>query len=165
MHSYNRLECVWETLRYALNSLAQVAPAWLRELAPPVWYERYARRPEGFRLNEKERLGAKRETEWQGYKVHLTETDTPDGPYLITDVQTDPAPATDKEALPEIQTKLANRELLPATQFVGAGYVTAKLLTTSQTDHQIDLLGPLVLDSSWQAKAGKGFGVESFQID
>ena len=34
------------------------------------------------------RLAAKRETQWQGYKVHLTETVDPTGPHLITDVHT-----------------------------------------------------------------------------
>ena len=30
------------------------------------------------------RMGAEWETEWQGYKVHLTETVDPDGPQPIT---------------------------------------------------------------------------------
>lgn len=42
------------------------------------------------------RPGVKRETAWQGYKVHLTETVDPEGPQLITDAQTDFAPATDR---------------------------------------------------------------------
>ncbi len=46
----NRLELVGETLRAALNAIATVAPAWLRAVAPPIWYERYGRRIEDFRL-------------------------------------------------------------------------------------------------------------------
>ena len=46
----NRLERVAETLRAALNAVAAVAPEWLRALAPPEWYERYARRVEDSRL-------------------------------------------------------------------------------------------------------------------
>jgi transposase len=46
----NRLERVGETMRAALNQLAVVAPDWLQALAPPVWYERYARRVENYRL-------------------------------------------------------------------------------------------------------------------
>jgi transposase len=226
VHNYNRLECVWEAMRWALNSLAQVVPEWLREQAAADWYERYERRPEGFRLTDKERLalleqigadghelldaiyridtfglrhlpaveilrriwvqqfylehgsvrfrqgknhptaremiyspydpearlGAKRETEWQGYKVHLTESVVPDGPQLITDVQTDVAPATDKEALPKVQACLAQRELLPEQHLVDAGYVTADHLVESKRKHGIDLLGPIVKDPSWQAK-------------
>jgi hypothetical protein len=40
----NRLECVTETLRAALNALASAAPEWLRRHADPAWAERYGRR-------------------------------------------------------------------------------------------------------------------------
>ena len=50
----NRLERVGETLRAALNELAAVAPGWLRDVAPPAWYERYGRRVENYRLPETE---------------------------------------------------------------------------------------------------------------
>jgi transposase len=46
----NRLELVGETLRHALNSLAVVAPDWLRAQTPPAWFERYGRRIENYRL-------------------------------------------------------------------------------------------------------------------
>jgi hypothetical protein len=55
----------------------------------------------------------------------LTESVDPDGPQLITDVQTDVAPATDREALPKIQACLAEKELLPQQHLVDAGYVMA----------------------------------------
>ncbi len=71
------------------------------------------------------RLSKKRSTEWQDYKVHLAETVDPHAPQLITDVATSAAPANDKEALPEIQARLARHEILPETQLVDAGYVTA----------------------------------------
>lgn len=50
----NRLERVGETLRAALNELAAVAPAWLRDMAPVTWYERYGRRVENYRLPRSE---------------------------------------------------------------------------------------------------------------
>src|SRR5512135_2712779 len=46
----NRLERVGETLRAALNSLAVVAPDWVRALAPAAWYERYGSRVENYAL-------------------------------------------------------------------------------------------------------------------
>jgi transposase len=46
----NRLEMVAETLRATLNELATIAPDWLREVVPAVWYERYGRRIEEDRL-------------------------------------------------------------------------------------------------------------------
>jgi len=44
------LELVTETLRAALNELAAVAPEWLRGVAEPDWFDRYARRAEDWRL-------------------------------------------------------------------------------------------------------------------
>jgi transposase len=46
----NRLELVGETLRYALNSLAVVAPDWLRAYVPPEWFDRYDARIENYHL-------------------------------------------------------------------------------------------------------------------
>lgn len=46
----NRLERVGETLRHALNTLAEVAPEWLRTHAAPDWYDRYGRRMENYRF-------------------------------------------------------------------------------------------------------------------
>ena len=48
----NRLELVGESLRHALNELAQVAPDWLVTVAQPDWYERYGRRFDSFHLPE-----------------------------------------------------------------------------------------------------------------
>lgn len=50
VHVLNRLECIGETLRHALNSLASHAPDWLRSWVPPLWFERYSRRIEEYRL-------------------------------------------------------------------------------------------------------------------
>lgn len=47
------LECITETLRYALNAVAKVAPTWLTNLASPAWYERYSKRVEESHLPRK----------------------------------------------------------------------------------------------------------------
>jgi transposase len=44
------LELVAETLRATLDDLAAVVPEWLRSIAQPVWFERYAHRAEDYRL-------------------------------------------------------------------------------------------------------------------
>ncbi|MBD2365437.1 IS1182 family transposase [Anabaena minutissima FACHB-250] len=46
----SRLEHLGETLRYALNAVAEVAPIWLKSLAPSEWYDRYSKRLEDSRL-------------------------------------------------------------------------------------------------------------------
>jgi transposase len=50
IRTLNRLDLVGETLRAALNSLATVAPHWLRSRVPPAWFDRYAARVEESRL-------------------------------------------------------------------------------------------------------------------
>jgi transposase len=50
IRTLNRIECVGETLRAALNSLAVVVPDWLRAHVPQEWYDRYEKRMEEFRL-------------------------------------------------------------------------------------------------------------------
>ena len=50
----NRLEKVGETLRFALNELARVAPEWLQGHVPADWYLRYGARIEEYRLPREE---------------------------------------------------------------------------------------------------------------
>jgi transposase len=50
IHVLNRLECVAETLRHALNVLAIAAPDWLRSWVPADWFDRYGRRLQDDRL-------------------------------------------------------------------------------------------------------------------
>ena len=50
VRALNRIEVVGETLRHALNTLAVVAPEWLRAVSHPDWRDRYARRAEDDRL-------------------------------------------------------------------------------------------------------------------
>ena len=50
IQTLNRLECVGETLRHALNRLATLAPEWLQSSVPSEWFTRYSRRFEEYRL-------------------------------------------------------------------------------------------------------------------
>jgi transposase len=50
VRALNRVVCAAETLRAALNSLAEVAPEWLGSFVPEEWYGRYAHRMEEYRL-------------------------------------------------------------------------------------------------------------------
>jgi transposase len=50
MRTLRRLECVGETMRHALDVLAEVAPEWLLEHMEPEWAERYRKRFSDFRL-------------------------------------------------------------------------------------------------------------------
>ena len=78
----NRLECVAETLRAALNSLAAVVPEWLRAQVPPEWYERYGTRTEEYRFPKE---ATKRQA--------LTEQIGADGWWLLSAIRSADAPA------------------------------------------------------------------------
>ena len=54
VQALNRLELVGETMRAAFNSLAVVAPSWLRTVAPLDWFDRYGARCEEYRLPDAE---------------------------------------------------------------------------------------------------------------
>ncbi|WP_417063862.1 transposase [Kamptonema animale] len=134
----NRLECVGETLRHALNQLATVIDA---------------------------RNRTKRDTNWTGYTVHLTETCDRDLPHLITNVETTPATIGDVEMTQVIHQALADKHLLPQEHIVDTAYVDAQHLLASETQLGIELLGPVPSDSSWQEKAKLGFELSCFTID
>jgi DDE family transposase len=120
------------------------------------------------------RTGKKRDTTWFGYKVHITETcaletgddaQTRDLPQLIVQVETTVANVQDVQMTQTIQEDLAQHQLLPDEQIVDTGYVDADLLVSSKETYGITLLGPVLSDNSWQAKAGKGFDMGSFHLD
>jgi transposase len=112
--------------------------------------------------------GKKRETTWLGYKVHVTEIcGLPEEllrPQLIVHVQTTVAPVSDADMTAPIQEELAKAGLKPQEHMVDTGYVDAELLASSD-QRGINLIGPTMPDSSWQAKAGKGFDLAHFSID
>lgn len=87
----NRLETVGETLRAALNSLAVMAPEWLRDWVPAEWYDRYGPRIEAQRFPKeaKERQA-------------LAETTGADGLQLLGRVAQADAPAWLRE-VPAVQ--------------------------------------------------------------
>ncbi|MBO0782069.1 MAG: hypothetical protein J2P37_24885 [Ktedonobacteraceae bacterium] len=79
IRAMNRVMCVAETLRAALNDLAEVAPEWLRSFAPDEWYEFYGRRIEETRF-------PKDETK----RMALVETIGADGYMLLNAIYTTP---------------------------------------------------------------------------
>jgi transposase len=111
------------------------------------------------------RFCTKRERHWTGYRVHLTESCETVLPHLITHVETTVASTQDVEQLPAIHAGLAAQRLLPSEHVVDAGYVSGRTLATSHAEYQIDLVGPIVGDHRWQARAGHGFDGSHFQVD
>lgn len=77
----NRLELLGETLRAALNTLAESVPQWLREQVSAQWFQRYGRRVEQYRL-------PKSESERKAYAEVIGE----DGFRLLEAVESQDAP-------------------------------------------------------------------------
>ena len=243
VHDLHLLELVAETLRATLDDLAATVPDWLRQIAQPVWFKRYGRRIEDYRLpkrrEEREalaieigldgftlldalevpnapavarqqpmvgtlrdvwrihyaregngpprwRAGAelppvgerlqspydpeahystKRQTEWSGYKVHVTETCDENAAHLVTHVMTCPAMQPDMASTADIHKCLADKGLLPAEHFVDAGYVDAALLVSSQRDHGVSLEGPVRAVAKRQNEAEQAYEQRHFAID
>jgi len=164
------------------------APGWLRDIPAvqtlrQMWLQQYyapdARgtlrlrapqdRPPGALLLQSPddldaRFGTKRETSWVGYLAHLTETCDDERPHLITQVATVPATTNDVEMTEVIQADLAARDLLPGEHLLDSGYVDAQHLCGS-AKRGIELVGPALPDTSWQAAAGEGFALSCFTID
>ncbi len=237
------LEMVAETLRAALNALAQAAPEWLDQVAEPDWFRHYATRAEdsrfpkarskreetgrrmgtdGMRLlravtspdapyqlrappqvetlrqiwvqhfhlvdgevqrrdpkdrppgtqrlvtpyDTETRTGSKRDLDWDGYRVHLTETCGPDIPHLITNVATTAAAVNDDRMAAVVHAGLAQRELLPAEHWVDTGYANSPAMVAARRDHGVELHGPLQAVNSVQTARDDGaYGQDAFTID
>jgi transposase len=107
----------------------------------------------------------KRDTQWTGYLVHISETCELTAPHLVTHVQTTPATVHEAQCTEPIQQALVAKDLPPSEHLVDAAYIDAALLVTSREAHGIMLRGPTRPNSSWQSQADGGYTVEHFSID
>jgi transposase len=89
VHDLHLLELVAETLRAALDDLAAVVPDWLRGVAQPAWFERYARRIEEYRLpkSQAQREVLALEIGADGFRL-LEAIDAPGAPTAAREVPT-----------------------------------------------------------------------------
>ena len=246
IRTLGRYALVAQTLRHALDALAQAAPEWLRAHITPVWVDRYRARSCEFRPpkgaahckewiaqtgadgmallaalmdtdapgslrwmpqvetlrqvwvqnfmiewvadeprvawraannialagdyiasphDTEARRAYKGQTEWIGFKVHLTETCDTATPNLITNVETTAATVTDDTVTPVIHAALQQRALLPGIHIADTAYVNSTLLVESREHYRVELVGPTRQDNLWQAKAADGFAASHFKID
>jgi transposase len=115
--------------------------------------------------DEEVRYSAKGEQGWVGYKIQLSETCGQEEVHLITQVTTSLATEADMAALENVHGSLQQKDLLPDEHLLDAGYVDAEALVSSQRDFGVTLCSPVREKVSWQARAGQGFDLASFQID
>ncbi|HEV2659457.1 MAG TPA: IS1182 family transposase [Ktedonobacteraceae bacterium] len=166
---------------------SKAAPSWLREIPMvqtlrQVWVQQYYASEGSVQWRVEEdlapsallihspydvdaRFSTKRDILWAGYKVHLTETCDDETPHLITHVETTPATTYDGAVMETIHAALEEKGLLPEEHMVDSGYLDAEILVSSLDDHAVTLVGPVLVDTSWQAKAEQGFAITNFAID
>ena len=77
------------------------------------------------------RYSWKREVNWVGYKVHLTETCDPKRLNLVTHVETTAATVPDLKVLGSVHASLEKRDLLPREHLVDSGYMGSKEMADS----------------------------------
>jgi len=174
----------WHLLKIIYHPKA--AP-WLREIPSVevlrrVWIQQYYIENEQIQWREDKNLPphkllivspddidarnrTKRDTNWTGYAVHLTETCSQSGPNLITHVETTPATVQDGSILDKLHQSLADKDLLPEEHLADTAYISVNNLLSARHQHGVDLIGPMGGGGSWQAKEGAGFDVNCFAID
>jgi transposase len=139
------------------------------ENGPPRWRAGAELPPVGERLQSpydpEAHYSTKRQMEWSGYKVHVTETCDADAAHLVTHVMTCPAMQPDMASTAGIHKCLSDKGLLPAEHFVDAGYVDAALLVDSQRDHGVSLEGPVRAVAKRQNEAEQAYEQRHFAID
>lgn len=101
---------------------------------------------------------------WRGYCVHFTETCDADSPRLITHVEVTTATQPDVVAVGPIHQALKQRDCVPQKHLMDAGYVAGHILIDSQKDYEVEVIGPVARNTTWQAREG-GFTPERFTID
>ena len=97
--------------------------------------------------------------------LHLTETCAEEHPNLITDCQTTPATTADGQVTEPILQALDQKGLSPDELLADTAYVDAELLLTSRTIYEVDLIGPVPPNPSWQTKDERAFDLSCFTID
>ena len=111
------------------------------------------------------RYSTKREVEWVGYKVHLTDTCEAETPHVMVHIETTPATTPDDHMVESVHASLAQRGLLAAGHVVDRGYTDARVLVDSQQTDGVTRIGPVADDPSWQARTGTGFDTSQLMVD
>ncbi|WAZ26963.1 transposase [Streptomyces cinnabarinus] len=109
-----------------------------------------------------QKLTAAGKKHWIGYRDHQTET-CDDGPRVIVQVMTHPAPEQDIDALDAIHQALVRQGFIGLEHFVDAGYVTPESIHQAAHAHGFVLTGPVRRDP--RAREHPGFTKADFVPD
>jgi transposase len=107
----------------------------------------------------------KRDTQWTGYMVHVSETCDPTAPHLLTHVHTTPATVHEAQCTIPIQQALIEKEVPPQEHLVDAAYISSELLVDSRDAQGIALRGPTRPSQGWQTQVEGAYTIDQFEID
>jgi transposase len=107
----------------------------------------------------------KRDTQWTGYMVHVSETCEPTAPHLLTHVHTTPATVHEAQCTTPIQQALIEKDVPPREHLVDAAYISSDLLVSSREEQDIILRGPTRPSQGWQTQVEGAYTVEQFAVD
>jgi transposase len=107
----------------------------------------------------------KRDTQWTGYMVHISETCEPTTPHLLTHVHTTAATVHEAQCTVPIQQALVEKTCPPGEHLVDAAYISAELLVESHDQQGITLRGPTRPTPGWQAQVDGGYTIDQFEVD
>ena len=86
-------------------------------------------------------------------------------PNLITSVATTDATVADSQMTGVIHGELAGRDLAPGRHYLDSGYLSAAVVVAALATWGVALIGPLLADTSAQARAGHGYARADFAVD
>jgi len=107
----------------------------------------------------------KRDTQWTGYMVHVSETCEPTTPHLLTHVHTTPATVHEAQCTTPIQQALVDKGVPPRDHLVDAAYMSAELLVQSRDEQGILLRGPTRPSQGWQMQVAGAYTPDQFAVD
>jgi transposase len=107
----------------------------------------------------------KRDTQWTGYMVHVSETCEPTAPPLLTQVYTTPATVHEVMCTDAIEQALVAKALPPGEHLVDAASTSAELFVSSRQAYGIELRGPTRQNTSWQTKGDGAYSLDQFTVD
>src|SRR5262245_6979663 len=107
----------------------------------------------------------KRDTQWTGYMVRVSETCEPTAPHLLTHVHTTPATVHEAQCTTPIQQALVDKDVPPREHLVDAAYISSDLLVSSRDEQDIVLRGPTRPSQGWQTQVEGAYTVEQFAVD
>src|SRR3989454_2173204 len=107
----------------------------------------------------------KRDTQWTGYMVHVSETCEPTTPHLLTHVHTTPATVHEAQCITPIQQALVDKDIPPREHLVDAAYISSEILVHSRDEQGIILRGPTRPSQGWQMQVAGAYTFEQFTVD